>query len=400
MKRLIALFGLALLLAALAPMAQAHTRSQSFSSWLIDGANVRASFTVSDTETKALSKDGGIPDTAALMAYLVPKIGASVAKQACATSFAPQMVSAQPGFRRIEWQFHCPSASGITLHDAAFFDLVPTHFNLAQIRKPDSSFIEQLFTASTQSLDLSTTNGRSLENAGFFTFIMMGIMHIFTGLDHQSFLLGLVLISRRLKDLVFVVTGFTLGHSLTLALAVTGIIRPHAEFIDALVALTIILIGIDNVTAATRKPAMIAAITGGLLLLMWGLRLAGIGILPPALLLGSAIFTACYLMISGNMQDAGRLRLMVTLVFGLIHGFGFAADLLESNVPAGRLAELLIGFNLGVEAGQLCLIAAVTLLVMALVKIKFTIPRPLVVDTAAALLVGIGMTWFVARSFV
>ena len=58
----------------------------------------------------------------------------------------------------------------------------------------------------------------------------MGMMHIFTGVDHMSFLVGLVLISRRLRDLVFVVTGFTIGHSLTLALAVTGVIRPHAEY--------------------------------------------------------------------------------------------------------------------------------------------------------------------------
>ena len=79
-------------------------------------------------------------------------------------------------------------------------------------------------------------------------------MHIFTGVDHMSFLLGLVLISRRLRDLVFVVTGFTIGHSLTLALAVTGVIRPHAEYIDALVALTIALIGAENIAVQTQRP--------------------------------------------------------------------------------------------------------------------------------------------------
>ena len=52
-----------------------------------------------------------------------------------------------------------------------------------------------------------------LKSASFFEFIRMGIMHIFTGVDHMSFLLGLVMISRRLKDLIFVVTGFTIGHS-------------------------------------------------------------------------------------------------------------------------------------------------------------------------------------------
>jgi hypothetical protein len=68
------------------------------------------------------------------------------------------------------------------------------------------------------------------------------------------------------------------------------------------------------------------------------------------------LFSANYLMVSGHVRDAGRLRLVVTLVFGLIHGFGFAADLLNDAIPPARLAELLVGFNLGVEIGQLTVV--------------------------------------------
>ena len=227
----------------------------------------------------------------------------------------------------------------------------------------------------------------------------MGTMHIFTGVDHMSFLLGLVLISRRLRDLVFVVTGFTIGHSLTLALAVTGVLRPHAEYIDALVALTIALIGAENVVAQTQKPAPVASAVGLSLVAMAVLAWMGVGELPSLLLFGAGLFTASYIMISGQLRDAGRLRILITLVFGLIHGFGFAADLLELQLPPDRLAELLLGFNVGVELGQLTLVLGATLLVALLVRLRLSLPRRLVVDVASAFLVGLGVFWFITRSY-
>ena len=95
----------------------------------------------------------------------------------------------------------------------------------------------------------------------------------------------------------------------------------------------------------------------------------------------------------------GACGCLITLVFGLIHGFGFAADLLELQLPPERLAELLVGFNLGVEIGQLTLVAGATLLVVALAKTKLALPRPLVVDVASSFLVGLGVFWFVSRSY-
>jgi len=228
----------------------------------------------------------------------------------------------------------------------------------------------------------------------------MGMEHIFTGVDHMSFLLGLVLISRRTKDLVFVVTGFTIGHSITLALAVTGLIRPHAQYIDALVALTIALIGAENVAVATRKPGIVAAGTGGVLAVMAMLKLFGIGSLPVLISVGAGLFSACYLMISGHLQDAGRVRMVVTLVFGLIHGFGFASNLLDMQIPKAKLAQLLVGFNLGVEIAQLTFVLLIVGAVALLRRWHAALPRPLVVDGVSATLVGVGMFWFIGRSFV
>jgi hypothetical protein len=208
-----------------------------------------------------------------------------------------------------------------------------------------------------------------------------------------------VLISRRFKDLAFVITGFTLGHSLTLALSVTGLIRPHAEFIDALVALTIALIGIENLAVQSGRVGLLAIATAVGLFAMAALRIAGVGLLPVALLVGAGLFASNYLMISGHIRDAARLRLVVTLVFGLIHGFGFAADLLNERIPAAKLAELLVGFNLGVEVGQLTVVSVLTLAVMGLRRMRLALPRPIVVDVMASGLVLMGTYWFIGRSF-
>jgi hypothetical protein len=136
-----------------------------------------------------------------------------------------------------------------------------------------------------------------------------------------------------------------------------------------------------------------------MLLFMALLRWLGMGDLPSLLLLGAGFFTANYLMISGRLRDAGRLRILITLVFGLIHGFGFAADLLELQLPPERLAELLVGFNAGVELGQLILVGASTALVGILAKSQWALPRALVVDAASSFLVALGIFWFVSRSY-
>jgi hypothetical protein len=225
-------------------------------------------------------------------------------------------------------------------------------------------------------------------------------MHILTGPDHVSFLIGLILISRRLRDLVLVVTGFTVGHSITLALAVSGLLRPYPQYIDALVALTIVLIGAENIVARAQRAWPVAAGFGGLLAIMCLASAAGIGRLPPLLLLGSGLFAANYLALAGRIVDAARMRLVVTCVFGLIHGFGFASDLIEMRMPKGRLAELLLGFNLGVEIGQLGVVLLVIGAAALALRLRtIAIPRERLAPVLAAVLIAIGLYWFVTRCY-
>lgn len=388
-------------LCAVATAAHAHTLSESLSAWRIDGDTVRLQFTVPELEAKRISDSGkDLPASGALGAYLAARVGATATGEKCVAAESPRALAASAGYFRYDFVFRCPSANDIRIHSGAFYDRVRSHTNFARIEDSGGRFFEQILTIDHQEIAVAgDVEGEGLENAGLLTYVGMGIMHIFTGIDHMSFMLGLVLISRRVRDLLFVVTGFTLGHSLTLALAVTGILRPNAQYIDALVALTIALIGAENIGDGTHRPLPVAIGLGAILFLMALGRYFELGVtLPLLLLVGGGIFSISYLMLTGQMRDAGRVRLLVTLVFGLIHGFGFASNLLEMKLPAKRLAELLVGFNLGVEIGQVTVVLGALLIAWLLVKARLALPRPLFTDIAAAFLVGEGLCWFVERS--
>lgn len=378
----------------------AHTKSETQSVWRIVGPIVHVAYTIPEIEIPRLAKNGVLPSDADVADYVRQNVNVLHGKDVCKRTEDVRAVAASQGFRRYEFSYTCPDADNMSIHSSAFFPIVPTHVTYAQIITDKGEFISQLLTADQQKLALSNATGQSpLQNASFFQYIEMGIMHIFTGYDHQVFLLGLVLISKRVRDLIFVVTGFTIGHSITLALATLGIIRPHAEFIDALIGLTIALIASENIGDSSHRSGTVASVVGSGLLLMALGKMAGFGGLPVYLLVGAAIFAVNYLMLSGHLKDAGRLRLVVSMVFGLIHGFGFAANLLEMQLPTGRMAELLFGFNFGVEIGQLTLVCALLTVIWLLSKAKLTLPRPIVVDVASAGVAGVGIFWFVSRSY-
>jgi hypothetical protein len=379
--------------------ALAHTRSETHSAWQIQGTTVHLQFTVPDLESKRITPDGDVPSVEQLGRYVADHVGALSGDQACKMTEGPRPVAAAPGYRRYEFAFECPDADNIKVNSSAWFELVESHTDFAQIQTDQGDFIEQLITKDQQTLDVSASTASPLQNAGFLEFMQMGIMHIFTGVDHMSFMLGLVLISRRVRDLLFVVTGFTLGHSLTLGLAVTGILRPEAQYIDALVALTIAMIGAENIGDATHKPLIVALAMGGIMFVLAFAKYLGAPVvLPMLILIGGGIFSANYLMLTGHLQDAARVRLVMTLVFGLIHGFGFASNLLEMKLPSGRLTELLLGFNLGVEVGQVTVVMSAILVAYLLVKVRLGVPRPILTDIAASFLVGEGLYWFLGRT--
>jgi hypothetical protein len=208
----------------------AHTRSETQSVWRIAGSTVHVVYTIPEIEIPRLVHPGGaLPSDLELADYVRQNVTVLRAGQLCERTEDIRSIMASAGFKRFEFAYTCADAENMSIHSSGFFSVVPTHVTYAQIITERGEFISQLLTAEQQTLNLSSASGQSpLQNASFFEYIGMGIMHIFTGYDHQVFLLGLILISKRLRDLIFVITGFTIGHSVTLALATMGIIRPHA----------------------------------------------------------------------------------------------------------------------------------------------------------------------------
>lgn len=182
--------------------------------------------------------------------------------------------------------------------------------------------------------------------ATFTSFIRSGFVHVVPlGMDHILFVLGLFLLSRRWKPLLLQVTAFTLAHTLTLGLAATGMVQVPASVVEPVIAGSIVVIALEN-------------------------------ILYPR-------YTSW--------------RLLVVFVFGLVHGLGFAGALSRLDLPPSALLVGLLGFNLGVELGQLTVIAAGLVLTIWLRDPDRY--RKAVVIPGSLAIAAMGAYWMIERVF-
>lgn len=147
------------------------------------------------------------------------------------------------------------------------------------------------------------------------SYLRLGVTHILTGIDHLAFVLGLMLLVRGVRELIRTVTAFTLGHSVTLALAALGGPRVASAPVEACIALSVTLLAVEASRRFDRGEA-------------------------------SASWT-------------GRRPWWIAGAFGLLHGFGFAGALTEVGLPEGQMAWALGFFNAGVELGQVVFVVSV-----------------------------------------
>ena len=201
--------------------------------------------------------------------------------------------------------------------------------------------------AAAEASGVDTRGGASTSGAkpkvGAPGFVWMGVEHILTGYDHLVFLLGLVLVRGRLRSVLAVVTAFTVAHSITLALSTLNVWTPRPSLVEPAIALSIAYVGIENFFVKSV---------------------------------------------------AGRWR--ITFPFGLIHGFGFAGALLEIDLPRERIPTALLGFNVGVELGQLAVLAVV-LPAIHMVRTRTTWFEKRGVRVASFAVAAMGAVWFVMR---
>ena len=188
----------------------------------------------------------------------------------------------------------------------------------------------------------------SLSQSGVaWTYIQLGFTHILPlGLDHILFVLSIFLLSPKLSTVIWQATAFTVAHSITLALAVYGIIQPLPAIIEPIIALSIFFVAIENILVRDLKPT----------------------------------------------------RIGIIFLFGLVHGMGFASALTEVGLPPSDYFVSLLSFNVGVELGQLAVILIAYFLVGRWFSDKSWY-RGWIVNPASVLIALVALFWTIERTF-
>ncbi|MCL6571951.1 MAG: HupE/UreJ family protein [Bacillus sp. (in: Bacteria)] len=210
------------------------------------------------------------------------------------------------------------NGQSIKLRDQFYNETKDTNYvNFLTVQQPQQStkialegenrewlaLVDGLQAGSNSSLGSTDAGSAGKETTDFWSFLKLGMHHILTGYDHLLFLLALIIRPQRVKELVAIVTAFTVGHSLTIALGTLDIITLPSLFVEVIIALSI-----------------------------------------------------CYVAIENIFKKEIKYRWLITLLFGLIHGLGFSGLLKESLGSQTKIAVELLAFNIGIEIIQLLLV--------------------------------------------
>ncbi len=361
-------------------VAHAHKLGQSYLFLQLDGERVGGRLEITTADLN-LALDLGLPTdgsatgdnlaahTAAIHAYYRERVAFALEGRTATLEFGPIRFLPTTEAQYVVLEFALPNQprppAAIDVRYEVLFDEQPQHRGLLVIERnwqtgtfDNETNIALVFApnATTQTLDLS--QGSTWR--GFVAMVSLGTHHIWIGIDHILFLVALLLpgVLQRSSShwralpsarpaliyLIKIVTLFTVAHTITLSYATLGTVELSSRFVESVIAASIAIAAFD--------------------------------LLVP-------IFH-------------GRIG-WVVFVFGLFHGFGFASVLSEIGIPAGYLVHSLLGFNLGVELGQLAIVAAV-FPVIYLIRAS-DLYLKVVVPGGAVVLIVIAVYWFVERAF-
>jgi HupE / UreJ protein len=359
-------------LALLAPAASAHKPSDSYLSLSAGERQVTGRWDIALRDLEhalGLDRDGDGAITWGevrarqrdIAAYALARLALRSAGAACATAPIEQLVDrhSDGAYAVLRFIADCPAPIGpLEIAYDLLFDLDPLHRGLVQVA---SGELAQTSIFSPERRTWRVQLGRPDLGQQFVTYLREGVWHIWIGIDHILFLLCLLLPAawRRpesseepgrhgapvLGEIVKVVTAFTVAHSMTLGLAALGVVELPSRLVESAIAASIVFAALNNVyPLCTRR--------------LW----------------------------------------LVAFGFGLIHGFGFASVLADLALPQHTLLLALLGFNLGVEIGQLAVVGLFLSLCWALRRLDVVWPRwaaPVPAWTIGA----IAALWFVERAF-
>jgi hypothetical protein len=366
---------LLLLLFVVAGGALGHKPSDSYLTLRVDGATVDGQWDIALRDLDfALGLDGNQDGEITwgevkakrveIESYALSRLSIDSRRVRCPATSADLLIDnhSDGAYAVLRFAARCASApSALAVTYQLFFDLDPQHKGLLQLEAGGVNRAG-VFSADRPLQTFALAEASRWEQ--FLDYVREGVGHIWTGFDHMLFLLALllpaVLVRSRIPgaaswqpaprfrvvfwDVVKVVTAFTLAHSITLSLATLGVIGLPARLVDSLVAASVVVAALNNLRPLVRAS-----------------------------------------------------RWIIAFLFGLIHGFGFASVLLDLGLPRGTLLLALVGFNVGVELGQLAIVAA--FLPVAYALRATTVYRRGVLIGGSILIAVLAANWFVQRAF-
>jgi len=375
-----------------------HQRSESYSKWSVEEDEnhtlVNVAFTIRLSNLNKLEGPlvGEWEDR--ISAYIISSF--TTDSDCLQESKHRVMTSRADDIFRVSWTLSCNQMLE-EIKTNVFFDRDPTHSHIARYIYDSNLSTEKLFTTQTKTWNLKDiySSKESSVNSSFKEYVLLGIKHISTGYDHLAFLFGLLLLNQRLKRLVLAITGFTLGHSLTLSLAVLDLVRPVNSFIEALIGFSIALLGLEFLIRHSKSNSTYVKNISYFLFLFLLLYFIFSGGSNSLGLVGLFIFSFCYLtLVSKNLSSF--FSLFIASIFGLIHGFGFGGFLFEVGFSEDNILKTLFGFNLGVEIGQLMAMSLFILIIFGISKLDIK-NKEYINPLLATFLVTLGTYWFVYR---
>ncbi len=280
---------------------------------------------------------------AAIVDLLSARLRLEADGEPLAVRWSPPEVLADRQSLRLTFRRELDRAPGVVAIDAAMFPYDPAHQTFLNVYEGDR--LAQAILDRSRTRVEHFAGSRQGVAAVVRKFLPEGAHHILIGPDHLLFLIGLLLVGGSLRRLALIVTGFTLAHSVTLSLAALDLLSPPASLVEPAIALSIVYVGADNLL----------------------------------------------------VRQGRDVRAWIALVFGFIHGFGFAGVLRDMGLPAHAVGWSLAAFNLGVEIGQLIVVGIVAA-ALALVRARSeVVGRRLAVGGSVAVIVC-GAFWFVERT--
>jgi hydrogenase/urease accessory protein HupE len=246
---------------------------------------------------------------------------------------------------RLQRRYDVASVPGALTVTARMFPYDPVHQTFVNIYEQGEISAQAILDGSETRYEyLSGT--RQGAWAAVRKFVPSGVHHILIGPDHILFLVGLLLVGGSMRQLLLVVTSFTVAHSITLSLAALGMLNPPARLVEPAIALSIVYVGADNLL----------------------------------------------------VKDGRDVRAWIAFAFGFIHGFGFAYVLRDMGLPTRALGWSLFSFNLGVEIGQLLVVVLVAVALRAL-RARSEVAGQRLAFAGSILVIAAGAFWFIQRVF-